>query len=58
MGWLAQKRQCLEVALNEGWIPRIDVLQQVVSSFFFTPEHGQSRLTSGWLPLSYSSRLT
>lgn len=28
--WLAEKRQCLEIALNVGHIPRIDVLQQVV----------------------------
>lgn len=30
--WLAEKRKCLEIALNEGRIPRVDALQQVVSS--------------------------
>lgn len=32
--WLGEKWQCLEVALNDGRIPRIDVLQQVVSRLF------------------------
>lgn len=30
--WLVEKRQCLEIALHEGRIPRVDLLQQVVSS--------------------------
>lgn len=31
MKWLPEKRRCLEIALEEGQISRIDVLQQVVS---------------------------
>ena len=30
--WLAEKRHCLEIAWKEGHIPRVDVLQQVVSA--------------------------
>lgn len=30
--WLAEKQQCLKIALTEGLVPRVDVLQQVVSA--------------------------